>query len=339
MEAFMKSLPKAELHLHIEGSFEPELMFAIAQRNDCKIRFNSVEEIKKAYNFSCLQDFLDIYYEGAGVLLKEQDFYDLTYAYLQKAAADGVVHTEIFFDPQTHTDRKVPYGTVVKGIKRACDDAEKNLNITSYLIPNILRHLSEEEGLKTLESILDPEYRNLVVGLGLDSSEQGHPPKKFANLFAKAKEAGLRLVAHAGEEGPAQNVWDALNILKVERVDHGVRSTEDPELVKKLAADQVPLTMCPLSNTKLCVYKDMKDHCCKTMLAQGCCVTINSDDPAYFGGYILDNFVAVHQALDLSPEDAHKLCLNSINASWLPAEKKEQWKAKLDAALSEYKKA
>jgi adenosine deaminase len=321
IDSFIDGLPKVELHLHIEGSLEPELLFSLAQRNKVNLPFASVEEVKKAYNFSNLQEFLDIYYQGMNVLLKEQDFYDLTYAYLERCAANHVIHTEIFFDPQGHTARGVSFETVITGITRALDDGKKKLNITSHIIMCFLRHLSEEDALKTLEQALP--YKNRIIGVGLDSSEKGHPPAKFERVFAKARASGFLIVAHAGEEGPPEYVWEALDILKVDRIDHGNRSLEDDKLVARLVKDGMALTVCPLSNLKLCVVTDMKDHPLKKMLALGLKATINSDDPAYFGGYMNDNYKAVAHALNLSKADIATLARNSVAASFLSTAEKE----------------
>lgn len=323
----IKKIPKAELHLHIEGTFEPELMFAIAQRNNVSIRFKSVEEIREAYNFHNLQSFLDIYYEGAGVLLKERDFYDLTMAYLERCKEDHVVHTEIFFDPQTHTDRGVPFEVVFKGIHGALKDAEKKWGITSHLIMCFLRHLSEAAAFETLKASLP--YKKHIIAVGLDSSEVGHPPSKFVNVFQAAREAGYLTVAHAGEEGPAGYIWEALDLLKVKRIDHGVRSIEDADLMKRLIQEKMPLTVCPLSNLKLCVVKNLADHNLKQLLHQGVKVTINSDDPAYFGGYINQNYLETAQALNLSNEDIKQIACNSFEASFLPDALKARWKAEI----------
>jgi adenosine deaminase len=319
----IEKLPKAELHLHIEGSFEPELMFEIANRNNVEIPYKSVEEIRKAYNFHNLQSFLDIYYAGASVLIHEKDFYDLTYAYLLKCHEDRVVHTEIFFDPQTHTDRGVAFETVFNGIKKALDDGEKKLGITSQIIMCFLRHLSQEEAFKTLEASLP--FKDGIIGVGLDSSEVGHPPSKFQQVFEKAKEYGYITVAHAGEEGPPEYIWEALNLLGVKRIDHGVRSLEDKALMELIIKERIPLTVCPLSNLKLCVVKDLKDHNFKEMLDQGVCVTINSDDPAYFGGYMNQNYTETAEALSLSVEDIVKVAINSFEASFIKDELKEKW--------------
>lgn len=320
---FIKKLPKTELHVHIEGTFEPELMFEIAQRNAIDIPFKSIEEVKQAYNFHNLQSFLDIYYAGANALIYEQDFYDLTWAYFEKCKADYVVHTEIFFDPQTHTARGIAFETVLNGILRACQDAEKKLDISSQLILCFLRHLTEEDAFKTLEQALP--FKQHIVGIGLDSSELGHPPSKFERVFAQARAEGFLIVAHAGEEGPASYVWEALDLLKVNRIDHGVRSEEDDALLQRLITERMPLTVCPLSNLKLCVVDDMKQHNIKRLLEQGVCVTVNSDDPAYFGGYMNDNFIAITNALQLSHDDLKTLAINSFEASFLPEAKKEYW--------------
>ncbi|ENU17215.1 adenosine deaminase [Acinetobacter lwoffii] len=319
----IRALPKAELHVHIEGTFEPELMFAIAQRNKIAIPYKSVEEVKQAYNFHNLQSFLDIYYAGAAVLIHEQDFYDLAWAYFEKCAEDRVVHTEMFFDPQTHTDRGVAFSTVINGLQKACDDAKAKLGISSHLIMCFLRHLSEEAAFATLEQALP--YKDQIIAVGLDSSEVGHPPSKFERVFAKAREAGFLVVAHAGEEGPAAYVWEALDLLKVNRIDHGVRSEEDLALMQRLIAEKMPLTVCPLSNLKLCVVDDMQQHNIRRLLQQGVHVTVNSDDPSYFGGYMNDNFIAIAEALDLSNEELKQLAINSFEASFITDTEKEQW--------------
>ncbi|WP_180005238.1 MULTISPECIES: adenosine deaminase [unclassified Acinetobacter] len=325
----IRALPKAELHVHIEGTFEPELMFAIAQRNNIAIPYQSVEELKEAYNFHNLQSFLDIYYAGANVLIHEQDFYDLAWAYFEKCAEDHVVHTEMFFDPQTHTDRGVAFETVLNGLQRACDDAKTKLGISSHLIMCFLRHLSEDAAFATLEQALP--YKDQIIGVGLDSSEVGHPPSKFERVFAKAREAGFLIVAHAGEEGPAEYVWEALDLLKVNRVDHGVRSEEDPALMQRLIAEKMPLTVCPLSNLKLCVVKDMAEHNIRRLLQQGVHVTVNSDDPSYFGGYMNDNFIAITKALDLSNAELKQLAINSFEASFISDAEKQTWIKKIEA--------
>ena len=327
----IQALPKAELHVHIEGTFEPELMFAIAQRNEVSIPYKSVEEVKRAYNFHNLQSFLDIYYAGANVLIHEQDFYDLAWAYFEKCADDNVVHTEMFFDPQTHTDRGIAFETVINGLQKACDDAKAKLGITSHLIMCFLRHLSEEAAFETLEQALP--YKDRIIGVGLDSSEVGHPPSKFECVFAKAREAGFLVVAHAGEEGPAEYVWEALDLLKVNRIDHGVRSEEDPELMQRLIAEKMPLTVCPLSNLKLCVVDDMQQHNIRRLLQQGVHVTVNSDDPSYFGGYMNDNFIAIAEALDLSNEELKQLAINSFEASFISDTEKQKWISLIQALV------
>ena len=319
----IRALPKAELHVHIEGTFEPELMFAIAKRNQVAIPYQTIEEVKQAYNFHNLQSFLDIYYAGANVLIHEQDFYDLAWAYFEKCQQDNVVHTEMFFDPQTHTVRGIAFEIVLNGLVRACDDAKTKLGISSELIMCFLRHLSEEDAIETLQQALP--FKDKIIGVGLDSSEVGHPPEKFERVFAQAREAGFLIVAHAGEEGPAEYVWQALDLLKVNRIDHGVRSEEDPVLMQRLAKERMPLTVCPLSNLKLCVVDDMRDHNIKRLLEQGLCVTVNSDDPAYFGGYMNDNFVAIADALNLTEDELKKLAIHSFEASFLNDAEKEKW--------------
>jgi adenosine deaminase len=323
LATFARHLPKAELHLHIEGTLEPELMFELARRNGVSLPHASVDEIKRAYVFSDLQSFLDIYYAGCRVLVTEQDFYDLTQAYLARAAAQGVRHAEIFFDPQTHTDRGVPFETVVTGIHRALEDGRARLNITSGLILCFLRHLSEDAAMKTLAEALP--YREWILAVGLDSSEVGHPPVKFRAVYDRAREAGLLAVAHAGEEGPPEYVWEALDVLKARRIDHGVRSIEDERLVARLVAEQIPLTVCPLSNVKLRVFPNLKSHNLKQLLDRGLLVTVNSDDPAYFGGYVGDNFQASAAALDLSRDQLLQLARNSFVASFLPDQAKRAY--------------
>lgn len=319
----IKKIPKAELHLHIEGTFEPELLFEIATRNNISLRFKSVEELREAYNFHNLQSFLDIYYEGAGVLIKERDFYDLTMAYLKKCREDNVVHTEIFFDPQTHTERGVSFETCFNGIHGALKDAENEWGITSHMIMCFLRHLSEEEAFKTLEQSLP--FKKHILAVGLDSSEVGHPPSKFERVFKKAREEGYLTVAHAGEEGPPSYIWEALDLLKVKRIDHGVRSIEDDKLMERIIAEKMPLTVCPLSNIKLCVFKKMEDHNLKSLLAKGVKVTINSDDPAYFGGYANQNYLEAARALSLTNDEIKTLAMNSFEASFLPEVTKANW--------------
>jgi adenosine deaminase len=321
MTDFCREVPKAELHLHIEGTLEPELMFEIAKRNRVPLRFGSVEDVRRAYQFTNLQSFLDIYYEGAKVLLKEQDFYDLAWAYLERAQADCVRHAEIFFDPQTHTDRGVAFETVVTGLHRALDDAERKLRMSSRLILCFLRHLSAEAARATLLQALP--YREWIAAVGLDSSEVGHPPSKFTAVFDAAREAGFLTVAHAGEEGPPAYIREALDLLKARRIDHGVRCLEDPGLVERLRAERIPLTVCPLSNVKLRVFDTMRDHNLKRLLELGLCVTVNSDDPAYFGGYVGANYRAAREALGLDGDQVARLARNSFQASFLsPAEKR-----------------
>jgi adenosine deaminase len=322
MKDFIEKLPKAELHLHIEGTFEPELMFEIAARNNIKIPYESVEQLKQAYDFNNLQEFLDLYYEACNVLIHEQDFYDLTYAYLQKAHANNIVHAEIMFDPQTHTERGVDFATVITGIHKALEAGEKDFGISNKLILSILRHLDEKAALEILD-IARP-YHDWIDAIGLDSSELGHPPSKFQNFFRQAKELGFFITVHAGEEGPSDYVWEALDLLNVDRIDHGNRSLDDDKLVQKLAQEQIALTVCPLSNLKLKVVKDLQDHPLKKMLDKGLFVNINSDDPAYFGGYLNENFIQIQESLDLSKSDLLKLAKNSIEASLLNSEKKNQ---------------
>jgi adenine deaminase len=325
---FVRKLPKAELHLHIEGTLEPELMFQLARRNGVSLPYASVEEVRRAYVFSDLQSFLDIYYAGCRVLLTEQDFYDLTWAYLTRAAAQSVRHAEIFFDPQTHTDRGVPFETVVTGIHRALEEGRTRLSITSGLILCFLRHLSEEAAMRTLQEA--QPFRQWILAVGLDSSEVSNPPAKFRRVYDRARESGLLAAAHAGEEGPPQYVWEALDVLKVRRIDHGVRSIEDERLVERLVEEQIPLTVCPLSNVKLRVFPDLRSHNLKQMLDRGLLVTVNSDDPAYFGGYVADNFQASAAALDLSREQQLQLARNSFVASFLPEGTKRAYLGELD---------
>jgi len=324
--------PKAELHIHIEGSLEPELIFALAERNGVKLAYDSIEALRAAYAFTDLQSFLDIYYAGASVLLHEQDFYDMTMAYVERSLADNVTHTEIFFDPQTHTERGVSIATVVAGIERALADAEKR-GLTSKLILCFLRHLSEEDALATFEEALPlfDQYPHRLIGVGLDSSERGHPPSKFERVFAKARAKGLKLVAHAGEEGPPSYVYEALDLLKVDRVDHGVRSIEDPALVTRLADTRVALTVCPLSNLKLCVFDDLTKHTLKALLDKGVAVTVNSDDPAYFGGYVNANYLATIEALKLTDAEVYTIIRNSFEAAFVTPVERDALIAKLDA--------
>ena len=316
MYDWLNALPKAELHMHLEGSLEPELMFQLAERNRIQLPWDSVESLRKAYNFNNLQEFLDIYYQGANVLQTEQDFYDLTWAYLKKCEEQNVIHIEPFFDPQTHTARGVSMEVAITGISEALGDARDLLGISSGLILSFLRHLSEEDAFHTLQQAMP--FRDLFFAVGLDSSEMGHPPSKFTQVFAKARAEGLLAVAHAGEEGPPEYVWEALDLLKVSRIDHGVRAWEDPRLMARLIEEQIPLTVCPLSNTKLCVYQDMSEHPILQMLEQGAMVTVNSDDPAYFGGYLTENFQALHSGLGMTQAQAQRLAENSLNARLAP---------------------
>ncbi|MHA2874807.1 adenosine deaminase [Vibrio campbellii] len=330
MNAFIQGLPKVELHLHIEGSLEPELLFELAQRNNIDIPYESPQELRKAYEFEDLQSFLDIYYQGANALRTEQDFYDLTWAYLERCKADNVIHTEIFFDPQTHTDRGIEFETVINGIHRAMQDGNEQLGITSQIIACFLRHLSEESAIETLQSII--KHQDKIIGVGLDSSELGHPPEKFKRAFQQAKDAGLLTVAHAGEEGPAQNIVDSVEMLSVSRVDHGVRCVEDESLMDALIESKMPLTVCPLSNIKLCVFDAMEQHNVVDLLRKGVAVTINSDDPAYFGGYMTDNFMAVSNAHPMTKSELAQFTINAINASFIS----EALKAKYRAQVADY---
>jgi len=316
VEQLIRTIPKAELHIHIEGSLEPELMFEIASRNGIRLRHRTVDEVRRAYDFTDLQSFLDIYYEGARVLLKQRDFQEMTAAYLERAAADNVRHAEIFFDPQTHTDRGLDFSTVIDGIWAALQDSP----VSAKLILCFLRHLSADSAMKTLERALP--FRDRIVAVGLDSSELGNPPSKFAAVFSRARAEGFRTVAHAGEEGPPAYIREALDLLGVSRIDHGVRCIEDPALVAELVARRIPLTVCPLSNVKLRVFPSMKQHNLRELLAHGLRVTINSDDPAYFGGYVVENFLAVHRALGLTTAEVRQLAANSFGASFLSAEEK-----------------
>lgn len=321
----LQQMPKAELHIHIEGSLEPELIFALAERNRVKLAYDSVEALRAAYAFTDLQSFLDIYYAGASVLLQEQDFYDMTAAYLKRAQQDNVRHTEIFFDPQTHTARGVDIKTVIDGIHRACQDSP----VSATLILCFLRHLSEEDAIATLEAALP--YRDKFIGVGLDSSEVGNPPEKFARVFARCRELGLHLVAHAGEEGPPAYIYTALDTLKVQRIDHGVRCLEDQALTERLAREQMALTVCPLSNIKLCVFDKMEQHNILELLDAGIVATVNSDDPAYFGGYMNDNFIATFEALPLGLSHAQTLARNGFAAAFLPAAQKQKYLDEVDA--------
>jgi len=319
----IKKIPKAELHLHIEGSLEPELMFELSKRNKIEIPFKSVDEIRSAYNFHDLQSFLDIYYQGSNVLIKQQDFFDLTWAYLLKCREESIVHTEIFFDPQTHTDRGIEFGLVVNGIHKALLKAEKELGISSKIIMCFLRHLDEESAFKTLDQALI--HKNKIIGVGLDSSEVGNPPSKFERVFKKAIKEGFLTVAHAGEEGPSEYVWEALDLLKVKRIDHGVRCIKDEKLVQKLRDEQIPLTVCPLSNVKLRVFDKLENHNLKRLLDKGLMTIVNSDDPAYFGGYLNTNLIECQKALNLSMEDVKRLAINSFKSSFLSLDKKKKW--------------
>ena len=328
MEAFIRGLPKAELHLHIEGSLEPEMAFALAQKNGVSLPHPSVEALRAAYSFHNLQSFLDIYYAAASVLQTADDFYALTRAYLEKARAQGVIRAEIFFDPQTHTERGIAFGTVLDGITSALRDGERELGISSGLILCFLRHLSAEAAMETLEAALP--FKDQLLAVGLDSSEVGHPPSKFSAVFARARHEGLLTVAHAGEEGPPDYIHEALDDLQVSRIDHGVRCEEDPALLKRLARTRIPLTVCPLSNLKLAVVSDLRHHNLKRLLDAGLCVTVNSDDPAYFGGYVLENYVAAQRALSLTKEDLTELAQNSIEASFLSEVEKAVWQTEID---------
>ncbi|HLG25631.1 MAG TPA: adenosine deaminase [Candidatus Gracilibacteria bacterium] len=329
LRQFIADVPKAELHLHIEGTLEPELMFEIAKRNKKEIKYKSVEELRAAYQFNNLQDFLNIYYEGAGVLTEEQDFYDMTWAYLKKAHLQKVYHAEIFFDPQTHTDRGIPFATVVKGINHAFDDAKTKLGMSAKLIMCFLRHLPEEAAMKTLEESLP--FKDWITAVGLDSSELGNPPSKFKNVFKRAMDEGYKTVAHAGEEGPVEYVREALVMLEVQRIDHGNHAMDDENLIKELVDHQIPLTVCPLSNLKLKVVQNLMDHPLKKMLDRGLLVTINSDDPAYFGGYVLENYLAIAEALGLTVENIRTLAKNSFRASFLTDEEKQKMVSQIDA--------
>jgi adenine deaminase len=327
-----RAIPKAELHIHIEGSLEPELIFQLAQRNGVALAYPSVEALRAAYAFTDLQSFLDIYYAGASVLLQPQDFHDMAWAYFLRAQADNVIHTELFFDPQTHTARGVSMASVIEGLSGACKKAEAELGISSALILCFLRHLSEEDAFATLEAALP--YREHFIGVGLDSSERGHPPEKFERVFARCRELGFKLVAHAGEEGPPEYMWQAIDLLKVQRIDHGVAALQDPLLMAELAHTRLPLTVCPLSNLKLCVVSDLRDHGLKTMLDAGLCATINSDDPAYFGGYMNANFEQTVAALGLSREDVVQLAKNSFEASFISDPRRAACMAQVRAVAS-----
>ena len=336
LREFVRGLPKAELHLHIEGTLEPEMIFALAERNGVDLAYESIEALRAAYAFTDLQSFLDLYYAGASVLITEDDFYDLTRAYLDRVRADGAVHAEIMFDPQTHTERGIDIETVFAGIARALREAREQRGFTSYLLLSFLRHLSEQDAFDTLEAALPlrEQYADLWTGIGLDSGEVGNPPEKFERVYARCRELGFRLVAHAGEEGPPEYIRSALDMLKVERIDHGVRCEGDPDLLQRIVDEQVPLTVCPQSNLKLCVVDDLKNHNLARLLRAGANVSINSDDPAYFGGYLVDNFVATTEALSLTREEIGQLARNSLRASFLPEADKTRHLAALEQALA-----
>ena len=324
---FINKSPKAELHLHIEGSLEPELMFKLSKRNKIEIPFKSVEEIKAAYDFTNLDSFLKIYYEGSNVLINEEDFFDLTWEYILRCKQDNIVHTEIFFDPQSHLPRGVSFDTIINGIDKALQKAKDEFNITSKVIMCFLRHLDEESCFDVLNQACN--HKDKIIGVGLDSSEKGNPPSKFKRLFERAIEEGFLTVAHAGEEGPPEYIWDSLNLLKIKRVDHGIKCLNDEKLVEKLVKDKIPLTVCPLSNVKLCVFDKLENHNLKKMLDKGLRVMVNSDDPAYFGGYINKNLIETQAALDLSKEDIKKLIINSFKSSFLTESKKKEWIKKI----------
>jgi len=325
---FIKKSPKTELHLHIEGSLEPELMFKLSKRNNIEIPFKTVDEIKSAYNFTNLDSFLKIYYEGSNVLITEEDFFDLTWEYILRCKQDNIVHTEIFFDPQSHLPRGIKFDTVINGIDKALKKAEKDLNISSKIIMCFLRHLEEDNCFEVLKHACN--HKDKIIGVGLDSSEQGNPPTKFKRLFEEAMKEGFVTVAHAGEEGPPEYIWDSLNILKVKRIDHGVQCLKDEKLVEKLVNEQIPLTVCPLSNVKLCVFDKLENHNLKKMLNKGLNVMVNSDDPAYFGGYLNTNLIETSNALNLSLEEIKRLIQNSFKSSFLDTEKKEKWLKKVN---------
>ena len=331
----LRRMPKAELHIHIEGSLEPELIFALAQRNRLTLPYASVDALRSAYAFTSLQSFLDIYYAGASVLIQEQDFYDMAHAYFARAAQDKVIHTELFFDPQTHTARGVSMETVINGLHRACVDAKTELGVSASLIMCFLRHLSEEDAFEALEQALP--LRDKFIGVGLDSGEVGNPPEKFARVFARCRELGFHLVAHAGEEGPPEYVWTALDLLKVERIDHGVQSSKDAALMQRLAKDRIPLTVCPLSNLKLCVFADLASHNLRQLIDAGLVATVNSDDPAYFGGYMNDNFTQTFAACGLDAQHAYTLARNSFEASFIEASAKRPYLDQLDESFETFR--
>ncbi|WP_122893115.1 adenosine deaminase [Arcobacter peruensis] len=335
MIEFIKQLPKAELHLHIEGSLEPELMFKFSRRNNIEIPYKTIDDIKKAYNFTSLQSFLDIYYAGAKVLIHKQDFYDLTWDYVLKCVENNIVHTEIFFDPQTHTHRGIEFKTIIEGIQEALNDAKEKFGITSAIIMCFLRHLDQEDALKTLNQAL--EYKKYILGVGLDSSELGNPPSKFEEVFKKAKEKGFKLVAHAGEEADVSYIFEALDILSIQRIDHGVQSYKSDELMQRLKKEQIPLTVCPNSNIELKVFENYSQHNIKKLLDYGLNVTVNSDDPAYFKGYLNQNFINLYQNLDISKKDIIKLIKNSFNSSFISESLKKQYINKLEETIKKQK--
>ncbi len=333
MNAFIRGIPKAELHLHIEGTLEPETLFRLAERNNIPIKFDSVDALRQAYQFNNLQSFLDIYYEGAGVLQNESDFYELTWEYLLKAKDQNVRHVEIFFDPQTHTDRGIAFETVITGIYQALFDGSRDLGISFCLIMCFLRHLPESKAMETLDQAL--VFKDKITAVGLDSSEAGHPPSKFSRVFEKARNEGFLTVAHAGEEGPPEYIWEALRDLKVRRIDHGVRALEDAALINELKRSRMPLTVCPFSNIKLCVFEDMAAHNFKKLFDQGLCVTVNSDDPAYFGGYVAENYLALQNAFQLTRKDIAQLAINSFEAAFISQDKKETFIAQIKETMAE----
>ena len=324
---YIKKTPKTELHLHIEGTLEPSHMFKLAKRNNISIPFKNIEEVKSAYNFHNLDSFLNIYYQGSKVLINEEDFFDLTWAYILKCKKDNVVHTEIFFDPQTHTDRGIDFDVVINGIYKALSKAKNELNISSKIIMCFLRHLDEDSGFKVLSKAL--KHKDKIIDVGLDSSELGNPPKKFEKLFKKAIEEGFLTVAHAGEEGPPKYIWEAIELLKIKRIDHGVQCLKDEKLVKKLKESQIPLTVCPLSNIKLCVFDKLEEHNLKKIINKGLMATVNSDDPAYFGGYLNENLIQVQSALNLSRQEVKTLIINSFKSSFLKENEKNNWISKV----------
>jgi adenosine deaminase len=337
LTTLIEQMPKTELHIHIEGTLEPEMMFEIARRNNIPLRFKSVEEVRAAYNFTNLQSFLDIYYEGAQVLTYERDFHELAWAYLEKVSKSNVKHVEMFFDPQTHTDRGVAFSTIVKGLHSATEAAREKLGMSAQLIMCFLRHLDEDSAIHTLEQSLP--YKEWITAVGLDSGEVGNPPEKFTAVYERARKEGYLAVAHAGEEGPPDYIWQALDILRVKRIDHGVRCLEDAELVERLAKERIPLTVCPLSNLKLCVVKSLKDHPLKKLLDAGICATVNSDDPSYFGGYLLANYLQTAEALNLTAEDIATLARNGFEASFISDEEKSVYYAEIDKLVDANKTA